>query len=435
MTSPGRAAEAPRLDPPEDPPPGRRLGPRPLPLHLMAAGLAWTNSRAALPLLKSGSPIWRPEVQGAGAELQASLENVDPEPFQRAVERQLRERMGALAEGILSYRRHPYRRNLPDPPVIWRQGTTRLLDYGTAGDGGRTGGSGAPPVIVVPSLINRGYILDLTEDCSLMRWLSAEGLRPILVDWGRPGQEERRFTLSDYIAGRLEDALDAVIADAGARPLLVGYCTGGLLELALVLRRQGDLAGLTLLASPWDFHADDSSQDALAGTALPMLAPLMEACGELPVDCIQSLFASLDPQLVARKFVAFARLDPRSPKAAAFVALEDWLNDGVPLVAPVARECLAGWYGENTPARGTWRVAGRPVDPSRLALPCLCVIPAQDRIVPPASARALAAAIPAAQTITPALGHIGMMVSAGALDQVWWPLRIWLDARAKDAGM
>jgi polyhydroxyalkanoate synthase len=338
--------------------------------------------------------------------------------------------MTALAAGILTYRRHPYRRGPPDPPVLWREGTTRLLDYGPPRRRGRSPG---PPALVVPSLINRGYILDLSEDRSLLRWLAAAGLRPFLVDWDRPGPEERAFTLSDYIAGRLEDALQAVIAETGARPLVIGYCMGGLLALALALRRQGELAGLALLATPWDFHAEAGIQGALAAAALPALAPVLEARGELPVDMIQALFACLDPQLVARKFVAFARLDPDDPKARAFVALEDWLNDGVALAAPVARECLGGWYGENTPARGTWRVAGRPVDPGRLDLPSLCVIPAQDRIVPPGSARALAEAIPGAETMTPSLGHIGMVVSAGAQAQVWRPLRAWLGSCAKVA--
>ena len=427
MTRAERPAQAPQ-GPSGGPPPGPRQGPRPLPLHLMAASLAWTSSRAGLALLKSASPPWKPELQSAAAALQASLEKVDPEAFRDAVERQVHARMAALAEGILSYRRHPYRRKLSDPPVLWRQGTTRLLDYGKNGGGVR---AGAPPVLVVPSLINRGYILDLAEDRSLMRWLAAEGLRPILVDWGRPGPEERAFTLTDYIAGRLEDALDAAIAETGARPLLVGYCMGGLLALALALRRQGDLEGLALLATPWDFHAEGGVQGASAAAALPAFAPLMDACGELPVDSIQSLFASLDPQLVARKFVAFSHLDPASPKATAFVALEDRLNDGVPLAAPVARECLGGWYGENTPARGTWCIAGRPVDPSRLALPSFCVIPAQDRIVPPASARALAGKIPGTEIMTPRLGHIGMVVSAGAGEQVWRPLRDWLAACAR----
>ena len=68
-------------------PQGARQGPRPLPLHLMVAALTWTSSRAALPLLNSASPPWRPEVQSAAAALQASLEKVDPEAFQGAVER------------------------------------------------------------------------------------------------------------------------------------------------------------------------------------------------------------------------------------------------------------------------------------------------------------------------------------------------------------
>src|SRR3546814_11119030 len=73
----------------------------------------------------------------------------------------------------------------------------------------------------------------------------------------------------------------------------------------------------------------------------------------------------LDPQLVVRKFLAFGRLDAASRKAEEFVALEDWLNDGVPLAAPVARECLGRWYGDNATARGQWRLAGCPVDPTR----------------------------------------------------------------------
>ncbi len=421
MTTAERAGRA----PPEAP----RQGPRPLPLHLMAAALAWTSSRAALPLLRSGSLPWRPELRAAAAELQASVEKVDPEAFRGAVERQLRRRMEALAAGILAYRRHGYRRTLRDPPALWRQGTTRLLDYAVAT--GRATGATAAPVLVVPSLINRGYILDLAEDCSLMRWLAGQGLRPLLVDWDRPGAAERSFTLTDYIAGRLDEALDAVLAATGARPLVVGYCMGGLLALALALRRQDDVKGLALLATPWDFHADSGSQGALAAAALPALAPLLEALGELPVDVVQALFASLDPQLVARKFAAFGRLDPGSAKAAAFVALEDWLNDGVPLAAPVARECLGGWYAQDTPARGTWRVAGRPVDPGALDLPCLCVIPGRDRIVPPGSARALAAAIPGAESLSPALGHIGMVVSRRARKVVWGPLAAWLTAHGE----
>lgn len=419
--------------------PAHRLGPRPLPLHLTAAALAWTSSLAALPLLRQDSPLWkagapRPSHAETAAQVRQNLAASDPEAFAAALGREARRRAMALLDGILAYRRHPYRRNLAPPACVWSEGSTRLLDYGAIGGeeaGGQDTGGGVP-VLVVPSLVNRAYILDLDAETSLLRWLAARGLRPYLVDWDRPGAAERGFTLTDYIAGRLEGALEAVRNRHQARPLVIGYCMGGNLALALALRRHDDIAGLALMATPWDFHASPDQSGALAVAAAAALSPSMDALGEMTVDAIQSLFASLDPLLVARKFIGFSRLDPNSRKAVLFVALEDWLNDGVPLTAPVARECLIGWYGENTTGRGHWRVAGRPVDPGALKMPCLCLIPANDRIVPPASAAALGAAIPGATVLQPPIGHIGMVVSGGAKERIWSPLADWLLAHGKD---
>src|SRR3546814_12215491 len=63
----------------------------------------------------------------------------------------------------------------------------------------------------------------------------------------------------------------------------------------------------------------------------------------------------------------------------------------------------------------------------------LCVIPAQDRIVPPASATALADAIPGAERLTPAAGHIGMVVGARAEKAVWQPPLAWISERGAAA--
>ena len=275
-------------------------------------------------------------------------------------------------------------------------------------------------MLFVPSLVNRAYILDLSAKRSLLRWLARDrtdgtALRPLLVDWDAPGAAERDFDLTAYIDGRLGDALGAARAlDPLDRPVpVVGYCMGGLLALALALRRPDDTAALGLMATPWHFHAERIAAAQAAAAACRTAAPAIAALGELPVDALQSLFAVLDPFLVPRKFVAFAALDPNSAKAADFVALEDWLNDGVGLAAAVARECIEGWYGDNAPHRGLWRVGGMTVDPARWKGPALALIPQQDRIVPPASAQALADALPQATTLSPR-------------DAVWRPLADWL---------
>jgi polyhydroxyalkanoate synthase len=374
-----------------------------------------------LPLLKSGSIAWRGELKAAAQNLAGDLAAVRPEAFAAAVAAEAERRFANFLDGLTAYRRHGYRRALPAVPVVWREGTTRLLDYTKGGKG--------PAVLVIPSLINRAYILDLVAERSFMRFLATQGFRPYLVEWEAPGEVERTYSLEDYIAGRLSRALDAVAGATGEKPIALGYCMGGLLALGLAQHRGRDLAGLALLATPWDFHAERADQAMLIGALAPQFEPLLQLLGELPVDAIQALFAALDPSLALRKFLGFAALDPNSDRARQFVALEDWLNDGVALAAPVARETLAAWYSENATARGQWRIAGRAVRPEKLDLPTIAVIPDQDRIVPPASALALARAIPNCQILRPATGHIGMMAGARAESEVWQPLALWLRDR------
>ena len=391
-----------------------RRGPRPLLLHLTLAMLKSSVSVASLAHLNSGLPGWNAAAMAqAAAALGLTPGATDaslPEVWQQALHQD-----SALIAGIAAYRRHPWRRSLIDPPILWAAGETRLLDYGGNG----------PPVLFVPSLVNRAYVLDLAPGRSMLRWLVEQGgVRVLLLDWGWPGVVERTFTLTDYIAGRLERALAAV----GVPVLLVGYCMGGLLALAAAQRRPDLVAGLGLLATPWQFHAGPGGAEQGASLAgmLPLLEPGMALSNTLPIDALQTLFALLDPFGVADKYRAFAVLDQTSPRAELFVALEDWLNDGVPLPAPVARECLTGWYGANTPGSGQWRVAGAVVRPDQLRLPSFIAAPGQDRIVPPATALPLAQEIPGAVLHQPRAGHVGMVAGAQAEIALWRPLLDWL---------
>ena len=307
---------------------------------------------------------------------------------------------------------------MAEPGAVWTEGGSRVLDFGGAG----------PAVLFVPSLVNRAHILDLMPGQSMMRWLAAHGFRPLLLDWGWPDAAERQFTLTDYTAGRLGRAIEALQPD-----VLAGYCMGGMLALAAALRQPASVRGLVLLATPWDFHAENADAAIRLGAMLPLLEPLMQATGTMPVDALQGLFGAIDPGGIAAKYRAFGTMDQTSPAAARFVALEDWLNDGVPLAAPVAREALGGWYGANTPARGEWRIAGEAVRPGDLSLPCFAAVPGQDRIVPPASALALAGMIPAAVVHRPASGHIGMAAGPRAEAGLWVPLLDWLHTLFPDS--
>ena len=407
-------------EPHNRPPP--RQGPRPLALHLANASLTWLSSQAALPLWKAGSLPWNPSLAPAAAELAQSLQRLDgaAADFPAAVERELRRRADLFLAGIDRYRHHPYRRIAPDMPLLWQEGTTRLLDYLPAG---------GVPLLVVPSLVNRYYILDLAPGNSLLRHLAQHGVRSFAVDWDAP-LAERAFDLTAYVA-RLERAAEVAVAAAGGRKLcLLGYCMGGLLTLALAARRPDLVSSLVLLAVPWSFHGERPDHARLLGALADPFAAAFRNVGELPVDVLQALFASLDPLLAVKKFTRFAELAPDSPAALGFVALEDWLNDGVPLALPSAIECLRNWYGEDLPGRGEWRVAGKPVVPAAISLPSLVILPANDRIVPPLSAKALADSLSNATAMTVRLGHIGMVVARDAPAVVWPKLVDWTKSHA-----
>lgn len=400
--------------------PIRGLSPRPFALHLALAMAALTSSKAGLASLSDGSPM---SSAGIGRllpnlpeSLAAELAQADRVAIGRALDRAIVAASARFADGIRAYRAHPYRRASETAAAIWSEGGTKLLDHG--GDG--------VPALFVPSLINRGWVLDLQPGHGMLSWLAGHGVHPYRIEWGAPGEAERGFDVGDYVTRRLEPALREAVRRSGQPVVLAGYCMGGLLALAAALRRPDAVRGLALLAMPWDFHAD-APQRAEAMASLYLSArPMATLLGELPVDLVQGFFAMPDPIVALRKFQRFGALDPQSDEARAFVALEDWLNDGVPVAVPVADDALLGWYGANTPCGGQWKPAGETVDPSRLAMPALVVVPGTDRLVPPASAAAILPHIAHAERLDPPLGHIGMVVGRHAEQALWRPLADWI---------
>ncbi|MDD4615540.1 MAG: alpha/beta fold hydrolase [Alphaproteobacteria bacterium] len=322
-------------------------------------------------------------------------------------------------DGINLYRNHPVRRGAESAPVIWRSGSTCLRDYAPHD-------TDAQPVLIVPSLINRFWILDLEPQHSLIRFLAAQGLRPLVMDWDAPSEEEKAFGLDDYVMKRLIPALGIAAAEKPAH--VIGYCMGGALALALAQLEPTRVRSLVLLATPWDFHAGYGAAGQNGAILEEKLGVWLKGEEYLPVEVVQGAFTAFQPMHAFHKFTAFAGYDQSSPQAARFVLTEDWLNDGVPLTAPAARECYGDWCARNAMQRGFWRIGGQFIDPRKIMIPAYAVVPGKDRIVPPQSAMPLAQALPKAVCQKPMLGHIGIMSSPNAISQVWKPLAAWLGA-------
>jgi len=95
--------------------------------------------------------------------------------------------------------------------VVHRENKWSLLRYRRAAPA-----SFATPVLLVPSLINRHYVLDLLPGKSLAEWLVARGHDVFVIDWGTPGDEDRFVTFDDVCDRAIGRALRKT-ASFGAR--------------------------------------------------------------------------------------------------------------------------------------------------------------------------------------------------------------------------
>lgn len=113
---------------------------------------------------------------------------------------------------------------------MWSAGRARLLHYPR--DAAATARTA---ILLVCSLINRPYVLDLLPERSVVRRLRDSGHDVWLLDWGTPSADDAGRGLGSYALDLLPRAVAEVLRHAKAEQLhLLGYCTGGTLVLAAV---------------------------------------------------------------------------------------------------------------------------------------------------------------------------------------------------------
>ncbi len=407
---------------PEVPP--ARIGPRPMGLHLGLGSMTVSSSVAALPLAQMGSYPWIPELEEEAAALSSTLQQYTLPELMLAVGNLGQSRLSGMLEGIQKYHQHPYRRAPSDHKIMWQEHGCALQEFAKNGLP-----MDAPIVFLVPSLVNRSYILDLKDGRSFAVHLKSVGVRAILLDWGDPDGDVASYSLEDYFTNILFPAFEFIRSRyPESQKHLLGYCMGGTMAVALAEKFQSDLTTFIAVAPPWDFHAELGDAARMMFSATQQWQQVISAFGNLPVDILQTFFTALDPNLCMKKFNMFNQMDMSGERAEDFVALEDWLNDGVPLAGKVAIECLGSWYGDNAPHKGEWNLNGHTVCPQNITIPSMIAVPKSDKIVPPQSALSLAEQLENATVVTPPSGHVGMMAGARAQGGLWKNVTDWIES-------
>lgn len=390
-----------------------------LPLQLMLASLPWFACNNAWQLSKSGSPNLKGMFPLPGNDpLAASWNELlnQPELAQTAA-KLAKQRLVEFLEGIARYQKCDFKQDVKPMPVVRTSGGVKLR----ALEGNKRG----QPVVLVPSLINRYYILDLTQRLSFARYLHAQGMRVFVVDWGDPHQHEQHFTTADYVSKRLLPLVNWAYQETGKQVTLGGYCMGGLLTLALACIKPSIVKQLACFATPWDFSVPEFPRVSLTLQEADEWRKQIEAKDCLPADVIHTLFHWANPYAYQSKMREFLQMKEGSQGMQDFVAIEHWVQDGVDMARGVAVDCLIDWMQHNSLARRQWHVAGKRIDPSTLNMPVFLSIPQGDTIVPSTCAMPLAAACNDATIHQPECGHVSMMVGKQRKSALWDPFVEW----------
>lgn len=276
------------------------------------------------------------------------------------------------------------------------------------------GSSPRAPVVLVPSMINRAYILDLEPDRSLVRALAAAGHPTYLVDWGVPGPEDAREDVGYVIEELLHRSIDRACRHAHAeRALVLGYCQGGTLAAVWAALHPERCAGLVALNAPVKFSEAGRFRE-FVDPARFHVDEAIDADGLVPVSVMKPAFQMLDPVGSWTKYLSVDEASADPHRLARVMARERWLEENVPMPGAFAREFIRACYQEDRLVAGTWEVRGRRVELRAIRCPVLVVMCARDFISPAGACAPLAEAVGAAdvETHTLSAGHIGVVVGA-----------------------
>jgi polyhydroxyalkanoate synthase len=261
--------------------------------------------------------------------------------------------------------------------VVHQTKLFQLIQYAPS-----TGKVAAEPLLYVPPLVNRFYMIDLVPRQSLVKWLVDQGRTVFVVSWVNPTEEHRDCGVEDYVLAVVE-AMDEVARRTSAKPDFFSFCLGGtLVAIALAylqVQGRGDAVNsATLIGSMVDF-ADMRDWSAFVHEAhLDALDEHVARQGYIDSVELQRLFSAMRANdLIWSSVVNHYLLDKQAPASDLLYWFEDGARIPAAFLSSYNRQLL---HGNRLREPGAFEVKGVPIDLGAIETPILSIALKDDHV-------------------------------------------------------
>lgn len=263
--------------------------------------------------------------------------------------------------------------------VVYRNALIELIQYEPTTETVRP-----EPILVIPAWIMKYYILDLSPENSLVRWLTGQGFTVFMISWRNPGKQDRDLDLEAYRRLGPMAALDAIDTITGGQKVhAAGYCLGGtLLSIAAAaMARDGDerLASVTLLAAQTEFSEPGELGLFIDEAQLNILDNMMWGRGYLDGAQMGGAFQILrSNDLVWSRVLGTYLMGEREPMS----DLMAWNADATRMPYRMHSEYLNRLFLNDDLAEGKYKVDDRTITLSAIDKPMFVVGTERDHVAP-----------------------------------------------------
>ncbi|MEX6502635.1 class I poly(R)-hydroxyalkanoic acid synthase [Pseudomonas zhanjiangensis] len=244
------------------------------------------------------------------------------------------------------------------------------------------------PLLIVPPMINKFYILDLQPESSLVRHALAQGHRVFLVSWRNADASVADSRWDDYVEQGIIEAIQVTQRIGGQAQLnILGYCVGGALLACglavLAARGEKPAASLTLLVSLLDYEdagiLDIFIDEELVSYRERTIGGEGGPVGLFRGEDMGNTFSLLRPNELWWNYSVEKYLKGQKPRP---LDLLYWNNDSTNLPGPMYCWYLRHTYLQNDLKSGKLQCCGEVIDLGSLDMPAYLVGAREDHIVP-----------------------------------------------------